>query len=116
MPKTRTTKRRVEWYRVLLIDSLDERKLCRVEIDGVITLRIDGSVVIRDRYFHGNGWFWRKADAIDFAFPGGHAYRSRGANRLLVRTAGPDRQALIYEYERPLLGPAAWYRLHRRDC
>jgi len=108
--------KRIEWTRTVLVDSLNELKGCRVEVDGVVTLLIDGSVTIRDRYFRGNGWFWQKADAIDFAFPGGHAYRERGSDRLVIRTAGPDHQTLVYEYECPFFfGPTAWYQLRRRD-
>lgn len=82
-----------------LNDTNAEHQPDRVVIDGVLTLFDSGAVVIHDRWFEGNWLLGRwGAEAVDYAFPGGHAFRDKDSNRLIVRTAGPDRRSLVYKF------------------
>lgn len=102
----------LKWGRVPLLDTRDEKHEDRVTIDGTVTLFESGDVVIRDRWFRGNWFGLFGSDAIDYEFPGGHAYREKGSNRLVIRTVGPDRRMLIFEYRRICLVIAsAWYQV-----
>lgn len=108
MPQTT----RIRWMRYPLIDASSPNPPDRVEVDGVLTLFNSGDLLIGNRWFRGN-WLLsvRGAEPIDYAFPGGHAFRERHGSRLVVRTAGVDRQALVYEFSglTPFF-PGAWYR------
>lgn len=109
MPQTT----RIDWVAVPLVDTSLENRPDRVVIDGTLTLFAGGGLMIENRWFGGN-WFFGLcgAEAIDHAFPGGHAYRKKHSNRLQVRTAGPNRQALVYEYRsRWLLGCCEWHQI-----
>lgn len=108
----KTKPKRLEWGKLALIDRRHEIPEDRVIIDGTITLLITGEVFIRDRWFRGKRWFFLGPDAIDYAFPGGHAYRDYGSQRLVIRTSGPDRRTLVYEYCSPFLGVTNWYQLY----
>lgn len=98
-------RKRIRWGRIPLLQSWKEKEPDRVTIDGILTLFASGDVVINNRWF-GN------SDAIDFDFPGGHAYRAKWSRQLIIRTAGPERQTLIYLY-RPVLWIlwGAWYQV-----
>lgn len=104
---------RTSWVAIPLVDPSLEYPPDRVVIDGVLTLFDDGSVVIENRWFRGNwllGLFG--AEAVDYAFPGGRAFRTRHSRRLVIRTGGPHRQALVYEFRglTPLFS-GAWRQL-----
>ncbi|WP_145113061.1 hypothetical protein [Botrimarina mediterranea] len=109
-PKPKPT--RIRWMSMPLNDTNAERQPDRVVIDGVLTLFDSGAVVIGNRWFRGNWLLGRwGAEPIDYTFPGGHAHRDRHSQRLVVRTGGPNRQALVYEFSglTPLLA-GAWRR------
>ncbi|QDV73651.1 hypothetical protein [Botrimarina mediterranea] len=90
---------RIRWMSMPLNDTNAEHQPDRVVIDGVLTLFDSGAVVIHDRWFEGNWLLGRwGAEAVDYAFPGGHAFRDKDSNRLIVRTAGPDRRSLVYKF------------------
>ena len=104
---------RTVWIAVPLVDTSLEHPPDRIAIDDTLTFFNDGSLVIENRWFNGN-WLLglRGAEAIDYAFMGGHAYRRKHSNRLLIRTAGPNRVALVYEYRglTPLIS-GVWYQM-----
>lgn len=90
---------RIRWRRVPLTDPSLEHQPDRVVVDGVLTLFDSGAVVIGNRWFGGN-WVlgcWG-AEPINYAFPGGHAFRAKHSKRLEIRTGGVNRQALVYEF------------------
>ena len=107
--------KRIGWERLPLLETWQEHADDRVVIDGTVTLLADGDVVINNRWFRGNWLGLFGSDAIDFAIPGGHAYRDKHSNRLVIRTGGPERQTLVFEYQRyGLVMSAAWYQLVQR--
>lgn len=104
--------RKVSWTYIPLLEGWDEKADDRVTIDGTLTLFIGGGVMIHNRWFNAKLFGLFGGDAIDFAFPGGHAYRQKGSNRLLIRVSGPERQTLVFEH-RPFAGlfRGAWYQV-----
>lgn len=112
------TSPRIRWRRVPLTDPNLEQQPDRVEVDGVLTLMDTGAVVIGNRYFRGNWLLGRwGAEPVDYAFPGGHAFRAKHGRRLEVRTAGANRQALVYEFRglTPLF-VGTWFRCIPQYC
>lgn len=103
---------RIRWPSVPMVDPRIEHPPDRVTVDGVLTLFDSGAVVIGNRWFRGN-WLlgWWGAEPVDYPFPGGHAFRDRNSRRLVIRTAGANRQALVYEFRgfTPLFA-GAWYQ------
>jgi len=96
---------KLKWGYVPLLESWKEDEPDRVTIDGTLILFASGDVVIHNRWF--GSW-----DVIDFPFPGGHAYRAKWSRRLIIRTAGPDRQTLIYQFSRMFwILWGAWYQV-----
>ena len=80
-----------------------------VKIDDTLTLFANGDVVIHDRYYYGNSWWGLiKSDEIDYAFPGGHAWRKHGSNTLVIRTRSPAVRQLVYEYGSAGIFHASW--------
>lgn len=101
MPK----RTKLRWGYVPLLQSWKEDAPDRVAIDETLILFAGGDVIIHNRWF-------REWDAIDFPFPGGHAYRNKWSHRLTIRTAGPERQTLIYQYSRFLwILWGTWYQV-----
>lgn len=90
----------------------------QVTIDGTLTLFADGDVVLAGRFFRGNRCLGLlRSDEINYAFIGGHAWRKRGSNTLVIRTRSPSGQQLVYQYgpayQYGLIGlfQAAWYQV-----
>ncbi len=88
-----------------------------VTIDGTLTLFANGDLALADRYFRGNRIFGLfRSDEIDFAFAGGHAWRKRGSNTLVIKTRSPAGQQLVYQYGSAGLFHVAWYQVIPRIC
>lgn len=103
---------RIHWGRLPLLDTQEEHAPDRVVIDDTLILLASGDLIIHDRWFRGNTWGLFGSDVIDYAFPGGHAYRDKHSNRLTIRTGGPHRKTLVYEYQRRLfILSAAWFQV-----
>ncbi|MAT67958.1 MAG: hypothetical protein CMJ58_00360 [Planctomycetaceae bacterium] len=106
--------RRIHWQKIPLLCSADERASDRVVIDDALTLLMGGGVVLHDRYFRGNWLYLWGADPIDYEFPGGHAWRDRHSNRLVIRARGPHRHDLVFQHGPYGLIHEAWYQLVMR--
>ena len=107
-------KTRIRWNYLPLLETFEEHAPDRVVIDGTLILLANGNVVIHNRVFYGNYFGLFGGDEIDFAFPGGHAYRKRHSNVLTIKTAGPDGHTLLYRFS-AWTGPfhiwPSWYQL-----
>ncbi|QEG36209.1 hypothetical protein [Bythopirellula goksoeyrii] len=102
----------IQWGRLPLLDTRDEHADDHVTVDDTLILLASGDLIIYDRWYRGNFLGLWGSDKIDYAFPGGHAYREKHSNRLTIRTGGPNRKTLHYEYQRILLVVSAvWYQL-----
>ncbi|MCA9262583.1 MAG: hypothetical protein KDA60_01995 [Planctomycetales bacterium] len=79
----------------------------QADFDDAISMFRGGRVQITNRFFE-------PQDVIDYAFPGGHAYRTRGSLRLIVRSEGPMKDEFIFEYKRFRSDHCGWFRLVQR--
>jgi|GEM_PF-4303023 len=96
---------KLQWGYVPLLQSWKEHEPEQVTIDDTLILFTRGDIVINDRWF-------RRWDAIDYPFPGGHAFRDKWSKRLTIRTAGAQRKTLIYHYSTFLwFFLPAWYQV-----
>ena len=69
------------------------------KFEQVITFYVLGHVLIHNRYF-------ARYAPVDYEFPGGHAYRNRGSDRLFIRSGGARAEMYIFEY----VSQEGWYR------